>query len=66
MVTIQHSDGYSTAYKHLQGFSVQQGDIVIAGQQIGAVGNIGASTAPHLHYEVLKDNQPVNPLALVD
>lgn len=66
MVSIRHADGYSTAYKHLQKTTVKAGDVVSAGQLIGAVGTTGASTAPHLHYEVLKNDKPVNPLAILD
>lgn len=66
MVRIRHNDGYVTVYKHLSEYIVRAGDTVSLGQQIGMVGSTGASTAPHLHYEVLKDDQPVDPLALLD
>ena len=60
-VTIDHGYGYETVYAHLSGFNVSQGQGVKRGDVIGYVGNSGASTAPHLHYEVLKDGQRVNP-----
>lgn len=65
-VRIRHEDGYVTFYSHMSKFDVAQGDRVLLGQQVGAVGSTGAATAPHLHYEVLKDDTPVDPLALRD
>jgi len=59
---INHGFGYRTRYAHLQDFKVKQGEKVKRGQLIGLVGNTGKSTAPHLHYEVLKDNKTVNPI----
>jgi len=64
-VRILHEDGYVTVYAHLSEQVVERGERVILGQKIGAVGSTGASTGPHLHYEVLKDDKPVNPLALL-
>jgi|GEM_PF-2391483 len=63
-VRLRHTDGYVTAYKHLSKYIVERGDRVLLGQEIAAVGSTGLSTAPHLHYEVLKDDVPVDPLAL--
>lgn len=60
-VKIDHGYGYETVYAHLNGFNVVQGQSIKRGDIIGYVGNSGASTAPHLHYEVLKDGQRVNP-----
>lgn len=60
-VIIDHGYGYSTLYGHLNGFKVVQGQNVKRGDIIGYVGNTGASTAPHVHYEVHKDGQRVNP-----
>jgi len=60
-VTINHDYGYKTIYAHLSGFNVTQGQSVKRGDIIGYVGNSGTSTAPHLHYEVHKDGQKVNP-----
>lgn len=65
-VRILHPDGYITAYCHLSKHIVERGDRVILGQEIAAVGSTGAATGPHLHYEVLKDDVPVDPLALLD
>jgi murein DD-endopeptidase MepM/ murein hydrolase activator NlpD len=60
-VTIDHGYGYETVYAHLSGFNVTHGQNVKRGDIIGYVGNSGTSTAPHLHYEVHKDGQRVNP-----
>jgi murein DD-endopeptidase MepM/ murein hydrolase activator NlpD len=61
VIKIDHGYGYETVYAHLNGFNVVQGQNVKRGDIIGFVGNSGASTAPHLHYEVHKDGQRVNP-----
>ena len=61
-VIIDHGFGYRTRYAHLQDFSVKQGQQVERGQSIGLVGNTGTSTAPHLHYEVFRDDERVNPI----
>jgi murein DD-endopeptidase MepM/ murein hydrolase activator NlpD len=60
-VVIKHDEEYSTAYCHMSKINVKVGQKVVTGDVIGAVGNTGASTAPHLHYEVLKDGTYVNP-----
>jgi len=61
-VVINHGFGYKTRYAHMQEFNVKKGDRVKRGDMIGTVGNSGLSTAPHLHYEILKDNKKVNPV----
>jgi len=60
-VVINHGFGYQTLYGHMNGFKVKEGQIVKRGDIIGYVGSSGASTAPHVHYEVHKDGQRVNP-----
>jgi murein DD-endopeptidase MepM/ murein hydrolase activator NlpD len=65
-VKILHEDGYVTVYNHLHNHTVQKGDQLVLGQTIGAVGSTGLSTGPHLHYEVRKDDVPMDPLALLD
>jgi murein DD-endopeptidase MepM/ murein hydrolase activator NlpD len=60
-VIIDHGGGISTLYGHLSSFAVVAGQIVKRGQIIGYVGDLGRSTGPHLHYEVLINNLPVNP-----
>lgn len=66
LVRVGHRDGYETRYGHLSGFGkgVKTGAPVSQGQIIGYVGSTGLSTGPHLHYEVRKFGNPVNPLRL--
>lgn len=59
---IEHNNGYSTLYGHLSNFSVSTGQYVRAGQKIASMGNTGYSTGPHLHFEVHKDGEAVNPI----
>ena len=61
-VHIQHGFGYETLYAHMSKILVKQGQIVKRGEVIGLVGSTGTSVAPHLHYEVLKDGEKVNPV----
>ncbi|HAF27508.1 MAG TPA: peptidase M23 [Bacteroidales bacterium] len=61
-VVIDHGFGYKTLYAHLNGFNVKKGQHVKRGEIIGFVGSTGTSTAPHLHYEVFKNNKKVNPV----
>lgn len=61
-IIIEHSNGYSTRYAHLNDIFVSVGDTVQAGDKIGALGTTGLSTGPHLHYEVLKNNTPIDPM----
>jgi murein DD-endopeptidase MepM/ murein hydrolase activator NlpD len=61
-VMIDHGNGLSTRYGHLSAVDVQPGDTVTAGETIAQSGSSGRSTGPHLHFEVLDDGQPVNPM----
>ena len=61
-VVINHGNGYMTVYAHLDEILVEEGVYVNKGDIIGKVGNTGRSTGPHLHYEVLVNNRPVNPV----
>ena len=60
-IIVNHGYGYKTRYAHLSKFKVKRGQKVTRGQLIGYVGSTGKSTGPHLHYEVMKNNDPVNP-----
>lgn len=64
-IVIQHNQVYSTKYFHLSQLFVNTQDQVLEGQIIGSVGNTGISTMPHLHYEILKDNAPINPREII-
>lgn len=61
-IVIDHGFGYSSLYGHLYKYNVRAGQRVKRGDVIGFVGNTGRSSGPHLHYEVLKDDQRVNPM----
>ena len=61
-IKIKHGFGYQTLYAHLSQFSVKPGQKVKRGQVIGYSGNSGASTGPHLHYEVIENGKKVNPV----
>jgi murein DD-endopeptidase MepM/ murein hydrolase activator NlpD len=62
-IVIDHGvDGYTTLYAHLSKIKVKVGQKITRGEVIGEVGNTGMSIAPHLHYEVRKDDQFLDPL----
>ncbi len=61
-VIIDHGYGYKTLYAHMSKFNVRSGEQIKRGQVIGYVGNTGTSVAPHLHYEVIKNGEKVNPI----
>ena len=60
-IVIQHDEHFNTLYAQLSRMDVKVGDTVKRGDAIGAVGSSGMSTAPHLHYEVIKDGEHVDP-----
>ena len=64
MVILQHGEGLSTAYAHLNGFAVSSGQ-VSKGQVIAYVGTTGLSTGCHLHFEVRRGGQAVDPLGFI-
>lgn len=61
-VVINHGYGYQTLYGHMSKIATKAGQKVKRGQLIGYVGSTGLSTAPHIHYEVIKNNEKVNPI----
>ncbi|ADY50926.1 Peptidase M23 [Pseudopedobacter saltans DSM 12145] len=61
-IMINHGYGYVTKYAHMSKFKAKKGERVKRGDLIGYVGNTGASTGPHLHYEVFKNGKVVNPM----
>lgn len=62
-IEVKHSNGYSTAYAHLNGYAknIRPGVRVSQGKTIGFVGTTGASTGPHLHFELKKNGAHINP-----
>lgn len=61
-IMINHGYGYVTKYAHMSRFKAKKGERVKRGDVIGYVGNTGASTGPHLHYEVFKNGKTINPI----
>ncbi len=61
-IRIDHGFGYMSLYAHLSKYNVTPGQVVKRGDLIGFVGNTGRSQAPHLHYEVWKDKERINPI----
>jgi murein DD-endopeptidase MepM/ murein hydrolase activator NlpD len=61
-VRIDHGFGYVSLYAHMSKYNVRKGQKVKRGDIIGFVGNTGRSVAPHLHYEVFKDGDRINPM----
>lgn len=61
-IVVNHGYGYKTRYAHLSAFKVKTGQKVKRGDLIGLIGSTGKSTGPHLHYEVEKNGEKVNPI----
>lgn len=61
-ILVDHGFGYKTRYAHLSAVEVEPGQTVTRGEQIGRVGSTGASTGPHLHYEVIHMGNTINPI----
>jgi murein DD-endopeptidase MepM/ murein hydrolase activator NlpD len=61
-IEIDHGNGYVTRYAHLGEIEVGQGDRVKRGDTIAKAGNSGGSIAPHVHYEIIKDGNQIDPL----
>ena len=65
-IRIRHNNEYKTAYGHMSGFKkgLSKGQRINQGEIIGYVGSTGKSTGPHLHYEIIFQNEQINPLKL--
>lgn len=66
MVEIDHGLGLSTRYGHMSRILVSAGDVVEPGQILGLSGSTGRSTGPHLHYEVRKNGDPIDPMRFLN
>lgn len=64
-VVVDHGDGYTSLYGHLQKATVKKGDTVSAGQQVGVIGSTGNSSGPHLHLRVHKNGQSIDPRTVI-
>jgi murein DD-endopeptidase MepM/ murein hydrolase activator NlpD len=61
-VVVNHDGGRATRYAHLSELTVGAGDAVVEGQVIARSGATGRATGPHLHFELLEDGKPVDPV----
>ncbi|MGO4374671.1 M23 family metallopeptidase, partial [Paenibacillus sp. MCAF20] len=61
-IVIEHLGGLKTTYMHLKQIESKEGDLVVRGEKIGLLGSSGRSTGPHLHFQILQQSEPVNPL----
>lgn len=64
-VVVDHGNGYTSLYGHLQKATVKQGDTISAGQQVGVIGSTGNSSGPHLHLRVHKNGQSIDPRTVI-
>lgn len=61
-ILIQHQDGFTSLYAHLNSIDVKPGDHIHSGQRIGTLGSTGKSTGPHLHLELIHNGKHINPI----
>lgn len=64
-IIVKHSNGFKTLYGHLSSIEVEEGQKIKAGQVIGKVGKTGKASVSQLHFEVIKNYEPVNPMDLI-
>ncbi len=65
-IKIKHKYGFVTRYAHLHQIKIKNGIYVKKGDIIGTVGTTGVSTAPHLHYEIFKNGNRIDPKKMID
>lgn len=65
MVMVEYSNEWATLYGHLDEFAVKEGAVVSAGEPIGSMGSTGHATGVHLHFELMHNRSPVDPLSLL-
>ena len=63
LVVVEHGDEWATLYAHLDKILVKEGQQVLRGHKLGLMGRTGRASGVHLHFEVRRFKQPVNPLA---
>ncbi|MDE2655043.1 MAG: peptidoglycan DD-metalloendopeptidase family protein [Gemmatimonadetes bacterium] len=64
-ILIDHGDSHQTRYGHASYLAVERGQVVRQGEVIALTGSTGRSTAPHLHFEILRNGRPIDPLSMV-
>lgn len=65
LIELNHGKGMKTRYGHNKVLLVSAGDVVTKGQVIARMGSTGRSTGPHVHYEILRNNQQINPIKFI-
>jgi murein DD-endopeptidase MepM/ murein hydrolase activator NlpD len=65
LVVLDHGNGFTSLYGHNEALLVREGDLVARGEPIARLGNTGRSSAPHLHFEVRLEDEPLDPAFLV-
>ena len=65
LVVLDHGNGFSSMYGHNDAVLVHEGDLVARGEPIARLGNTGRSSAPHLHFEVRLEDEPLDPAFLI-
>lgn len=65
-IVIDHGDGFSTRYAHADRLFVKRGVMVDQNTLLGVVGSTGRSTGPHLHYEMIKNGDKIDPIKLIN
>ena len=66
IIILEHSDGYQSLYAHCNSLLVEAGDTVEKNQVIATVGTTGNSTGPHVHFEIRKDGEAIDPVTLIE
>lgn len=66
MVIVEYDDQWATLYAHLDKITVKQGQVVEQGQTLGKMGRTGRATGVHLHFELLHNQRPVDPIPLLN
>lgn len=65
LVLVRHSNGYVSAYAHMQSISVSKDDVIDRGDQLGTVGMTGSVNRPQLHFELRQGASPVDPMPML-